>query len=242
MSRPTAHSQVAMGAAGAAEVRQQPHEVAAPAGPQVPWTPAQTRTVLGLLFGHTARGGPDLLEAAQALSVSQPRLQRWIAAPGTKRHRDLPWSYYELLADWVRPPARIMRQEHIAEQYARDAIAAIGLRGGRGVDPAWVRRRWLEPHVVAVVSREDLNLERVTVSRATAGPLGTLKDRGHVVDFITVDNRFAGTVAKAQMLSAVTPWRAQAPISHMPLGNTETWLAGAARPQLGDLPPATVPS
>ena len=71
-----------------------------------------------------------------------------------------------------------MRQEQIDAAYARDAIAAAERPRGRGVRPEWEEKRWLEPHLVAVLEPAGLGFRQVTVARAGERPLRDLRAAG----------------------------------------------------------------
>lgn len=196
------------------------------------WTTDQLRTVLALLFGIAAKGGPDIDEAAQALSVSARQVRRWLSPTDTKTHTPIPDQLATALATWVRPDPFVLEQEAKALRYADGARRTIAESRSSAIPASWSQRGWLTPHTVAVVTRPQLGLLRATISRATDDTGDPLANRGNIIDSITVTDRFTAQVVKAALLHAVDPWRAQAPPSHMPRGNTETWLIGSPTPAL----------
>ncbi len=198
------------------------------------WTYRRLRVTLGLAFGVNSRGRPDTATAAAALGVSQRTVQRWLHGKDRARVR-APAARLEQIRRAVRPDEQSLGQETTAARYARNAIARIALPDDTGVLPAWRDRKWLEPHLVAVLDLPALGLRQVAISRGSDRALPELRKRGRVVSHTTVATRFHATALAAELLQHVDGWRVQTPAGVVKQGRTQTWLATAPRVNLPEL-------
>ena len=220
------------------------------------WTRDQLELALRVAFGSTARGGPDTAAAAAALGVSRRTVQRYLHRDEQQRAA-LPDSRLEQIRHAMRPDPESLRQEQIAERYARTAIGRIADPAGPAVLPAWRERRWLEPHLVAVLELPRVGLRQIAISRADDTALPALRKRGKVLSHATVPSRFHATVLAGAVLEKVGPWRIQTPPGQVKQGRTQTWSANAPRasvsrlavtpglfaaPSSGDSSPTTQPA
>lgn len=220
------------------------------------WTREQLEVALRIAFGAGPRGGPDTAAAAAALGVSRRTVQRYLHRD-EQRRAALPTGRLEQIRHAMRPDPESLRQEQIAERYARTAISRIAEQDGPGVLPAWRERRWLEPHLVAVLELPEVGLRQVAISRAQDKALTALRKRGKVLSHATVPSRFHATVLASAVLKKVGPWRIQTPPGQVKQGRTQTWSANAPRvsvsrlavtpglfaaPSSGDSSPTTQPA
>lgn len=196
------------------------------------WTRPQLELALGTAFGTTPRGGVDTAAAAAALGISRRTVQRYLHGEDQRRAA-VPAARLEQIQQATRPDPESVRQEQLAVSYARDAISQ--LPDGPGVLPAWRERRWLEPHLIAVLELPRLGLRQVTVSRATNRTLSAVAKRGKVLSHTTVPSRFHATVLTSTVLDLVGPWRIQTPPGVIKQGRTQTWSSNAPRTPLGKL-------
>lgn len=195
------------------------------------WTRQQLELALSTAFGAAPSGGPDTAAAAAALGVSRRTVQRYLHGD-RQQQLAVPTARLEQIRQAVRPDPESVRQEQLAVRYAQDAISRIEGADGPAVLPAWRERRWLEPHLVAVLELPRLGLRQVTVSRAGDGALRAVAKRGKVLSHATVPSRFHATVLASAVLDAVGPWRIQTPPGQVKQGRTQTWSSNAPRTPL----------
>ncbi len=198
------------------------------------WTVRQLAGVLALSYGASPAGGPDTAAAAVALGVSRRTVQRWLHGSNRQRAK-IPG---ERLLQITLPTPQVLRQEELAADYAREAIARIALPKDRGVEDAWRVQRWLEQHLVAVLEVEvtpGVVLRQVTVSRGHSKSLQALRRRGAIADFTVVPTRFHATVLVHELLARVQPWRVLPMPGTVAVGRTQTWSATAPVLDLGQL-------
>lgn len=202
------------------------------AGPR--WTVKQLAGVLALSYGASPAGGPNTAAAAVALGVSRRTVQRWLHGSNRQRAR-IPG---KRLLQITRPDPVVLRQEEQAADYAREAIARIGLPKGRGVEDVWRVQRWLEQHLVAVLEVEvapGVVLRQASVSRGHTKSMQALRRRGVIADFTVVPTRFHATVLVHELLARVQPYRVLPMPGTVSVGRTQTWSATAAVVDLGQL-------
>lgn len=214
------------GASGPDPAGGPPPDGGSAAGGETAWSRGRLRFVLALLSGTTPRGGPDTRAAAELFGVSQRSVQRWLrgadAAPAA-----IPAGRLQQVTRLALPDPEVLEQEQHAARYAREALARVALPKDRGVLPAWRERRWLEPHLVAVLELPRLGLRQIAVSRGGDRALRELRRRGEIVDFTVVATRFHANLLVHEVLDRLSPWRLQAPAALVKQGSTQTWTADA---------------
>lgn len=198
------------------------------------WTYRRLRLMLSRAYGVNSRGGPDTAAAAAALGVSPRTVQRWLRGK-PRAFVALPDGRLEQIRRDIRPDGQSLTQEQLSAAYARNAIERIALPGGVGVLPAWKQRRWLEPHLVAVLELPAGGLRQVTVGRKSNRTLVELGKRGKVLSHTTVATRFHATALASAVLQQVDGWRVTAPAGLVKQGRTQTWVAAAPRVSLPEL-------
>ncbi len=190
--------------------------------------------MLSLAYGVNSRGGPDTAAAAAALGVSPRTVQRWLRGK-PRAFASLPTGRLEQIRRDIRPDGQSLNQEQLTATYARSAIERIALPGEVGVLPAWRQRRWIEPHLVAVLELPGGGLRQVTVSRKSDRTLAELGKRGKVLSHTTVATRFHATALVAVVLQQTDAWRVTAPAGLVKQGRTQTWAVAAPRVSLPEL-------
>lgn len=198
------------------------------------WTYQRLRAVVGIVFGRDPRGRPDTAAVAAALEVSRRTVQRWLHGKdrGTAR---LPAGRLEQLLAVIRPHPQSLRQEQTAARYAQDAIAKLERPDQAGVLAVWRERRWLEPHLVAVLDLPALGLRQVAITRGSDRAIRELSNRGAVVAQVSVPTRFHATLLAHELLLQLDAWRVAAPARALPAGRTQTWSRDAPTTRVAGL-------
>ncbi len=200
------------------------------------WTTTQLAGALAIRFGTTTAGTPDTATAAAEMGVSRRTVQRWLH--GSRRARaHIPAAR---LTQITCPDPQVLRQEDLSARYARDAIARIALPREKGIEESWRTRRWLEPHLVAVLDVPIPQLGRVrirqaSITRGVDRAMKALRRRGEVIDFTVVPTRFHATVLVHELLARLGPWRLLPREGFVPSGRSTSWSATAATPDLDHL-------
>lgn len=189
-------------------------------GPQL-----QSALANGLnVFGRRVRLNADA--AGERLGVSASTVRRWVRnGVPVKRRADL----VSLLA----PTVQRLEQEDRELRFARDALWDISGRGA-GLNPAWKRDGWLEPHMLTIVLLRDRGVlvPRITRDDSKDSSRRLRADGGVVIESIEFRNRFRAQVARGELLQAVAAWRVVIPAGGVSRGGPQAWLQEAPRPSL----------
>ncbi|HEY5845381.1 MAG TPA: hypothetical protein VIT42_01205 [Microlunatus sp.] len=197
-------------------------------GPRGPlWTRARLARVMSLQFGTNALGHADTVAAAAVLGVSPRTVRRWLAGSSGRQLAHIPPRRLRQLIEALQPTAERRRDEQREADYARKAITQLKLPRKRGVLPSWEKRRWTEPHVVAVLAVRQAGIRQLAVMRSGPKTTEVLRRRGSVLDSVIVSTRFHATVLVHEMLTELGPWRFQAKPGSVLQGITLTWLDDA---------------
>lgn len=195
------------------------------------WTNRRIRWALLLAYGPNRRGNVNIAAVADRLEVSQTTVRRWLAGgPRTT----VPARHLDRITAALLPAGSTLHQERLDADYAREAIARLGLGRGRGVLPVWRERQWLEPHTVVVLVTPVPDVLQVAFCRDDHRPVREMHRRGVILDSITVANRFHAVVLVHAMLEQMHDWRVAAG-NHLPAGVTRGFAGFAQRPTLHDL-------
>lgn len=189
-------------------------------GPQLQSTLANGLNV----FGRRVR--LDAGAAGERLGVSASTVRRWVRNGVPARRRA------EVLG-LVAPTAQRLEQEEHELRSAREALWDISGRGA-GVNPAWKRDGWLEPHMLTIVLLQDRGVlvPRITRGGSKDSSRRLRADGGVVIESIEFRNRFRAQVARGELLQAVSEWRVVVPAGGISRGGPQAWLQEAPRPSL----------
>lgn len=191
------------------------------------WTRARLARVMSLRFGTNSRGHVDADAAAAALGVSPRTVRRWLAGRHGRQLAHIPPRRLRQLIEVLQPATERRRDEQQQADYAREAIEQLKLPRKLGVLPSWEKRRWTEPHVVAVLGIRKHGIRQLAVMRSGGRTSDALRRRGQVLDFVVVPTRFHATVLVHRMLTELGPWRFQAKPGSVLQGVTQAWLDDA---------------
>lgn len=208
------------------------------------WTRSRLQRVMRLRFGITRFGAVDTRAAAAAMGVSQRTVQRWLAGSHGRALAHIPAARLEQLISLLLPSGKARVREAQAAGYAAKAIASISRPSKLGLNPAWEKQRWLEPHLVAVIEVRvhELRIRQLAIARDEAARTAQLHRRGRVVDQTVVPTRFHATMLTHHVLTALGPWRFQAGTDQVVQGYTQAWVADAPRIDLGQAAAAVLAS
>lgn len=190
-------------------------------GPE--WTGQRLRWALPLLYGTNRRGTTDVSTVAAGLGVSRSTVYRWIADPDAV----IPAGRAHQILQAALPDPVTLRRERQALDYAVDAIDAIRRPRGRSIKPEWREQLWLEPHLVATLDLDLVQLLQLATTRISGRGVADLERRATFADFTTVPTRFHATVLIQSVLDQVRPWRIQARALSIGVGPTRTWSGDA---------------
>lgn len=207
------------------------------------WTRARLTRVMRLRFGAAPGGGVDTAAVAIAMEVSRRSVQRWLQAPHPRSLAPIPPRRLEQLLALLSPAGDTLAREAQQARYAAKAIDALGLARGMGIKPAWRTRRWLEPHLVAVleVTAGGQHLRQLAVTRLSVAKTDELARRGRIVDQAVVPTRFHATALVHQTLTDLAPWRYLANAEQVAAGYTQAWFTDAPATHLTRLADALPP-
>lgn len=198
------------------------------AGSGPTWTRARLDRVLRLRFG-ASRGRVDTQAVADQMGVSRRTVQRWLHARTGRSVAHIPGRRLDQLIGLLLPDPDTLAREAQRAVYATTAIDQIRRDPVLGVKPAWVKQRWLEDHVVAVIDVRvhDQRLRQLVTARAETAKIQEIRRRGTILDQASVATRFHAMLLVHQVLTDLAPWRYQASPSQVVQGFTQTWLADA---------------
>ncbi|CCQ18398.1 MULTISPECIES: hypothetical protein [unclassified Rhodococcus (in: high G+C Gram-positive bacteria)] len=188
------------------------------------WTKRQLEVAFTACYGRSVNGGVDIDYVAAAFRVTRRTVQRWLqGSPRTRAaipaHR---------LQQLQFPLPEIRRVEQQTLDNARTVLTGLDLPRGRGVRKEWRERRWLDPHVVAILRPHGSpDLRQVAIARGAPRPVAALHKRGPLDDFVTVPTRFHADALVGELLDRVGPWRLYPDDRVVELGRTRVWAAWA---------------
>lgn len=183
------------------------------------WTPTLLRHAIWLVFPPTVTGRPNLTAAAAATGVSARSLRRWLAGGATPTPEHATALRRALLPD----PGILARQED-EHHWATEAAAVITAPRGRGIDPAWRSRGWHKPHVLRVLTNQDLGLSRPAVGLANPAKPFYPPHGWDVTAAQTFPNRPEALLSKHEQLDRVAATRVSVRADIVPTGRHECWL------------------
>lgn len=194
---------------------------------QADWTTGRLRTVIGIVDGHTARGGLDLRAFAQRLGISVRTAQRWTnLTHGVDSPAPIPAARRGQVLEALGPDEATLEDEAREAKYAREATDVIALPRQRYVKPAWRQRHWLQPHRVFVVDLDD-QLRQVRVAR-----IGSRDDNPDAQISREMPHKFLADLAALNILRQVSTWRVRQPAHPPKSARTRCWLTDAPDPIL----------
>lgn len=201
------------------------------------WTRARLERVMRLRFGEAPRGGVDTVAVAAAMGVSRRTVQRWLHARSGRALTHLPAGRRQQLIELLRPSAQRLQHEDDQQRYAAGVVAGLVAYPDE-VQPGWLQKRWLEPHLVVILEVQvtaHSRIRQVTTLRNEPERLAALRRRGRVVAVVPVPTNFHATLLIHRVLRLVGPWRYQAQPKQVKRGWTATWTTDAPHVTLGEV-------
>lgn len=206
------------------------------------WTRARLARYLGARYGWSRAGGVDAVAVGEDLGVSPATVRRWLGGGRGGKTAQIPSQRLEQLG-WAPD---VQAWEAAEDRERRRAVASLQTvrafqRAPQGQEAgpvtasmveSWKAKRWLEPHVVALVTLPErlvqLVVARADLVAARGWSLTTaryLRRRGNVQQAVVVPTRFDAAMLVAAVLRRQGPWRAEgaAAIS----GRTQCWFDDA---------------
>lgn len=201
------------------------------------WTRARLERVMRLRFGEAPRGGVDTVAVAAAMGVSRRTVQRWLHARSGRALSHLPQVRKQQLIELLRPSTQRLQHEDDQQRYAAGVVAGLAAYPGE-VQPGWLQKRWLEPHLVVILEVQvtaHTRIRQVTSLRDETDRIRALGRRGRIVATVQVPTHFHGVLLIHRVLQLVGPWRYQAQPKQVKRGWTATWTTDAPRVPLAEL-------
>lgn len=187
-----------------------------------PWSPERLRHAIWLVLPPTRRQGPDLVAAAAAIGVSARSLRRWLSG------QSIPTGEHAAALRAVLLPDRtVLAQQQDERRWAEGAVRTISAPRGRGVDPVWRSRGWHKPHVLRVLTSQELGLARAAVALENSAKRFYPPAGWTITSEEVFPNRPAALLAKHGLLDEMAPHRVSVRADLVPTGRHECWLVDA---------------
>ncbi|MEP7370326.1 MAG: helix-turn-helix transcriptional regulator [Dermatophilaceae bacterium] len=195
------------------------------------WTLEDVRRAIWLAYGGPTPERPRLPDLADHLGVSVRTVQRWLS--GTNQPAP---KHAQRLRELTAPPAAVLGRQRQERSHLEGTLLAMNAPRGRAM-PRTVRDMgWHHPHRLWHLRNDELQLERLMVTRLdpikpTPTPAGW-----KVIAAITFDNQPLALAGKYQVLDDVGPWRVAVRPELVSKGRHEVWLASAPTVDITELP------